>query len=50
MCAQSSAFWWVSYVALVVKSLTVNAGELRDAGSVHGLGKSPRGGNDDPLQ
>ena len=37
-------------MALVVKSLTVNAGDLRDAGSVLGLERSARGGNDNPLQ
>ena len=37
-------------VSLVVKNLPANAGELRDAGSIPGLGRSPRGGNGNPLQ
>ena len=37
-------------MVLVVKSLSVNAGDLRDVGSVHGLGRSPRGVNDNPLK
>ena len=41
---------WASQVALVVKNLPVNAGDKRDAGSTPGLGKSPGGGNGNPLQ
>ena len=41
---------WASQVALVVKNLPVNAGDKRDAGSIPGLGKSPGGGNGNPLQ
>ena len=37
-------------VALVVKNLPANTGELRDTGSMPGLGRSPGGGNDNPLQ
>ena len=39
-----------SKVVLVVKYLPVNAGDLKDLGSVPGLGKSPRGGHGNPLQ
>ena len=39
-----------SKVVLVVKNLPVNAGDLKDLGSVPGLGKSPRGGHGNPLQ
>ena len=36
---------------LVVKNLPANAGDVaRDAGSIPGLGRSPREGNDNPLQ
>jgi len=35
---------------LVVKSLPANAGDTRDLGSIPGLGRSPRGGNDNPFQ
>ena len=39
-----------SLVALVVKNLPANAQDLRDAGSVPGLGRSPGEGNGNPLQ
>ena len=35
---------------LVVESLPVNAGDIRDLGSVPELGRSLRGGHDNPLQ
>ena len=41
---------WASQVALVVKNLPANAGDVRDASSVPGLGKSPGGGPGNPLQ
>ena len=41
---------WSSQVVLVVKSPPANAGEVRDAGSIPGLGGSPRGGHGNPLQ
>ena len=34
----------------MVKSLSVNAGDTGDMGSVLGLGRSPAGGNGNPLQ
>jgi len=37
-------------VALVVKSLPANAGDIRDAGSIPGLGRSPGEGHGNPLQ
>ena len=39
-----------SQVAQVVKNPPVNAGNVRDAGSTPGLGRSPGGGNGNPLQ
>ena len=39
-----------SQVALVVKNLPANAGDVRDVGSVPGSEKSPGGGNGNPLQ
>ena len=39
-----------SQVALVVNSPPANAGDVGDAGSVPGLGKSPAGGDGHPLQ
>ena len=32
-------------MVLVVKNLSANAGDIRDGGSVPGLGRSPRGGH-----
>ena len=40
---------WVSQVALVVENSLANAGDVRDMGSIPGLGRSP-GGHGDPLQ
>ena len=37
-------------MVLVVKNPPVNAGDIRDAGSIPGLGRSPGQGNDNPLQ
>ena len=34
-----------SQVVLVVKNLPANAGDVRDAGSIPGLGRFPGGGN-----
>ena len=39
-----------SQVALVVKSLPASAGDIRDAGSIPGLGRSPGGGHGSPHQ
>ena len=39
-----------SRVALVVKNLPTNAGDVRDMGSIPGLGRAPGEGNGDPLQ
>ena len=39
-----------SQVALVVKNLPANAGDIRDAGSIPGLGRSPGGRHGNPLQ
>ena len=36
-------------VALVVKNPPANAGDIRDVGLIPGLGKSPGGGNGNPL-
>ena len=37
-------------VALVVKNLPANAGNIRDTSSTPGLGRSPGGGHDNPFQ
>ena len=39
-----------SQVALVVKNSPANVGDLRDMGSIPGLGKSPGEGNANTLQ
>ena len=41
---------WASQVALVVKKPPANAGDLRDACSTPGSGRSPGGGHGNPLQ
>ena len=41
---------WASQVALVVKSPPDNAGEVRDAGSIPGLGRFPGGRHGNSLQ
>ena len=39
-----------SQMALMVKNLLANAGDVRDTGSVPGSGRSPGEGNGNPLQ
>ena len=34
----------------MIKSLPANAGDMRDLGSIPGSGRSPGGGNGNPLQ
>ena len=41
---------WASQVALAVKDLPANAGDVRDAGSIPGTRRSPEGGHGNPLQ
>ena len=38
-----------SQLALVVKNLPANAGDIRDVGSTPGSGRSPGGGHGNPL-
>ena len=40
---------WASQVTPVVKNALVNAGDIRDTGSIPGLGRSPGGGYVNPL-
>ena len=37
-------------MALVVKNLTANTGDVRDMSSIPGLGRPPGGEHDNPLQ
>ena len=46
----TDTFTWASQVALVVKNLPANAGDVRDTGSVSGLGRFVGGGRGNPLQ
>ena len=39
-----------SYVVLVVKNLPANAGDIRNSGLFPGSGRSPGGGNGNPVQ
>ena len=39
-----------SQVALVVKNLPANAGDITDRGLIPGSGRSPGGGHSNPLQ
>ena len=39
-----------SQVALVVKNLSANAGDIRDAGLIPGSGRCPGEGNSNPQQ
>ena len=43
-------FLGASQVALVVKNPHANEGNMRDAGLISGLGRSPAGGHGNPLQ
>ena len=47
-CLQSS--YGASQVALVVKNPPASAGDIRDAGSIPGLGRSPGGGLGNPPE
>ena len=42
--------FWASQVALVVKNLPANAGDVRDTGLVPGSGRSPGEGHGNPFQ
>ena len=41
-------FQWASQVAPVVKDPPANSGDVSDAGSIPGLGRSPGGGHGNP--
>ena len=42
--------WWAPQVVLVVKNLPASAGDIKDMGLIPGLGRSPGGGHNNPLQ
>ena len=41
---------WASQVVLVVKNPPANAGDIRDAGTIPGVGRSPGGVHGNPIQ
>ena len=41
---------WAFQVVLVVENPSASAGDIRDAGSISGLGRTPEGGHGNPLQ
>ena len=43
-------YLWASRVVPVVKNLPVSEGDVRDMSSILGSGRSPGGGNGNPLQ
>ena len=43
-------FTFIACLVLVVKNLPANAGDIRDTESIPGWGRSPGGGNGNPLQ
>ena len=49
-CTYMYVYMRASQVALVVKNLSANAGDLRDAGLIPGSGRCPGGGHGNPLQ
>ena len=57
-CTLSSCYWllslfirlWASCVALVVKNLCANVGDIREEGSIPGSRRSLGRGHDNPLQ
>ena len=46
----STGLCWASQVVLVVKHPSATAGDIRDAGSIPGLGRSTGGGHGNSLQ
>ena len=47
---QVKSWYQILQVALVIKNPCASAGDMRDVGSIPGLGRSPGGGNGSPLQ
>ena len=50
ICSRPHITVVASQVALVVKNPPDNTGDIRDAGSIPGSGRSPGGGHGNPLQ
>ena len=47
---RKQTLFWASQVVLVVKNLPAKAGDVRDAGLIPGLGRSPGREHGKPLQ
>ena len=50
LCDAGLIFNWACQVALIVKNPLANAGDIRDSGSIPGLGRSPGEENNNALQ
>ena len=50
MVYNSLVYKWTSHVALVVRNLPANSGDIKDVDLVPGSGRSPTGGHSNPLQ
>ena len=50
VCVHVYTYIWASQVALAVKNLPANAGDVRDEGLIPGSGRSLGGGHGNPLQ
>ena len=50
LCLTQYKYVWVSWVALVVKTLPTSEGDIRDVGSIPGSGRSPGGEHGSLLQ
>ena len=50
VCVSVYTYVWASQVALAVKNLPANAGDVRDEGLIPGSGRSLGGGHVNPLQ
>ena len=49
-CSAFITIWWASQALLVVKNPPANVGDIKDAGSIPALERSPGGGHGYPLQ
>ena len=46
----SNITFWASHMVLIIKNQSASAGDIREAGSIPGSGRSPGGGHGNPLQ
>ena len=50
MLYNSLVYKWASHVALVIKNLPANAGDVKDVDLIPGSGRSPAEGHGNPRQ